>query len=239
MELSPDAPDTCLLTIALEDYFQVGAFGSVIRQGHWERFENRLVNNAEATLALLDRCGVKATFFVCGWVAERYPELVRRVANRGHEIASKGYHYRALRAMSPEEFRDDLARAREALEQACGHRVLGYRTSHRWMGPRDLWALDVLAREGYAYDSSIMPTWRRFAGEPWRRLPHQHHSGSHSIWEFPLPSVSFLGWSLPVAGGNYFRRFRAGAGTTRNRSSFTSAPGRWIPNSPASARPLF
>jgi polysaccharide deacetylase family protein (PEP-CTERM system associated) len=195
-----------LLTVALEDYFQVGAFKHVIRAGHWDRFENRLERNTRTTLELLERFDLHATFFVCGWIAEHFPELVRLVASRGHEIASKGYHYRALRDMSPEEFRDDLARARAALESACGHRIWGFRTSHRWMSPKDLWALDVLAEEGYAYDSSISPTWRRFAGQPWRRLPHQHRFHDAKLWEFPLSSVSCLGWSLPVAGGNYFRQ---------------------------------
>src|SRR5271166_3025912 len=123
--LSPSRRGPDLLTVALEDYFQVGAFQHAIRTRNWARFENRLERNTRATLDLFKRFELRATFFVCGWIAEHFPELVRLVASEGHEVASKGYHYRALRDMSPEEFRDDLARAREAVERASGHRVWG------------------------------------------------------------------------------------------------------------------
>src|SRR5437764_8795959 len=159
-----------LLTVALEDYFQVGAFNRVIQRGQWYRFETRLDRNTDRVLALLDQYHLKATFFVLGWVVDHYPELVRRVAERGHEIASKGYYHRGVRHMTPAEFREDLAHAREALERAAGTRVLGYRLADGWLGPAGLWALDVLAEEGYAYDSSIAPRLREYAGEPWRRL---------------------------------------------------------------------
>ena len=137
-----------LLTIALEDYFQVEAFHNLIPQGQWYRFESRLENNTRKALALLDRFAMRATFFVPGWIGDQYPELVRTVAERGHEIASQGYYHKSVRQMEPAEFRDDLARAREALEKAAGMRVLGYRVAHRWFAARDLWALEVLAKEG-------------------------------------------------------------------------------------------
>ena len=137
-----------LLTIALEDYFQVQAFHNLIPQGQWYRFETRLERNTHKALAMLDRFGIRATFFAPGWIADQYPELVRMVAERGHEIASQGYYHRSVRQMEPSEFRDDLARAREALERAGDTRVLGYRVAHRWFAPCDLWALQVLAEEG-------------------------------------------------------------------------------------------
>ena len=195
-----------LLTIALEDYFQVGAFNRVIQRGQWYRFETRLARNTDHVLALLDQYNLKATFFVLGWVADQYPELVRRVAERGHEIASKGYYHRGVQHMSPAEFREDLLRSREALEKAGGRRVLGFRLADGWFTPADLWALDVLAECGFAYDSSIAPRGRQFADEPFRRFAHQEQTKSGSIWEFPISTARVFGHLVPIAGGNYFRQ---------------------------------
>lgn len=198
-----------LLTIGLEDYYQVGTFNRLIQRGQWYRFETRVTESTEKTLALLDEYGIRATFFVLGWIGDTLPELVREVANRGHEIASKGYYHRNIRHMTPGEFREDLARAREALQNASGQRVLGYRMADGWFGPQDLWALDVLAEEGYDYDSSIAPTFRNFAAEPWRRFAHLHHVGERLLWEFPISTHELLGMSVPIAGGNYLRQFPA------------------------------
>ena len=120
-----------ILTVALEDYYQVGAFNRLIQRGQWYRFERRIEQATNRTLDLLDQFQARATFFVLGWVADTMPELVRAVADRGHEIASKGYYHRNIRQLTPSEFRDDLARARESLEHAGGHRVLGYRVADR------------------------------------------------------------------------------------------------------------
>src|SRR5436305_3579301 len=184
MTQPPVAERRHVLTIALEDYFQVGAFNQLIQRGQWYRFETRLEKNTQRTLDLLDRHGIHATFFVLGWVADHFPELVRRVADRGHEIASKGYYHRHINQMTPGEFRDDLARAREALEKASGTPVRGYRMADGWWRPADLWALDVLAEEGYAYDSSMAARLREFAHEPWRRFLHQQTtSGGWQLME--------------------------------------------------------
>lgn len=210
-----------LLTVALEDYYQVGAFNTLIQRGQWYRFENRLEHSTHRTLDLLDEFGIRATFFVLGWVAEMFPQLVRQVAQRGHEIASKGYYHRSIRSMTPGEFREDLARARDALEKASHSRILGYRVADGWLGPADLWALDVLASEGYQYDSSIAPRFRAFHAEPWRRFVHSHHFADRVLWEFPISSVDLQGWLVPFAGGNYFRQLpqyivrRAAAGWDR------------------------
>ncbi len=206
----PHMPDkTNILTVALEDYYQVGVFNRLIQHGQWYRFETRFEQNAQKTLELLERHQIKATFFVLGWIADEYPEIVRRVAEAGHEVASKGYYHRSIRQMTPAEFREDLARSREALERASGTLVLGYRVAHEWLQPDDLWALDVLIEEGYAYDSSICPTLRHFAHQPWRAFAHQHvhRDGRRRIWEFPLSVWKFLGIDIPIAGGNYFRQF--------------------------------
>jgi polysaccharide deacetylase family protein (PEP-CTERM system associated) len=136
------------------------------------------------------------------------PELVREVVDRGHEVASKGYFHRSIcRFSSPAEFREDLARSREALERASGTPVWGFRIGHRWFSPEDLWALDILAEEGFKYDSSVRPIFRRYAREPWRGLPHLHKHGDREIWEFPLAATGLFGWKLPISGGNYFRQF--------------------------------
>ncbi len=205
----PDSPAEArqhLLTVVLEDYYHVGAFRQLIQREQWYRFEPRLEYGTMRTLELLDEFGVKATFFVLGWVADAMPELVRTVADRGHEIASKGYYHRSIRQVTPGEFREDLSRAREALERASGRRVKGYRVAHGWLTRPDLWALDLLAEEGYEYDSSIGPIGRRFAADPWRRFTHAHPSGDRLLWEFPISSVDIFGWHVPIAGGNYFRQ---------------------------------
>src|SRR4029450_6571879 len=118
-----------LVTIAVEDYFQVGSFNRLIQRGEWYRFEPRGEANPRPALDLLDEFGVRGTFFVLGWIADTMPELIAEIARRGHEVASKGYYHRSMRAMTPGEFREDLARAREALRRASGQRVLGYRAA--------------------------------------------------------------------------------------------------------------
>jgi polysaccharide deacetylase family protein (PEP-CTERM system associated) len=196
-----------LLTIVLEDYFHVAPLKSVVQNERWYRFEARVEDNTRKTLDLLDEFNTTATFFVLGWIADEMPELIREVVSRGHEVASKGYAHRSIDQFDREEFRDDLLRSREALERASGKAVYGYRIAHRWFSPRDLWALEVLAEEGFRYDSSVRALFRRYAGEPWRRAPHLHRTRTGEIWEFPLPAFTIGGWSLPIAGGNYARQF--------------------------------
>jgi polysaccharide deacetylase family protein (PEP-CTERM system associated) len=195
-----------LLTIGLEDYFQVGAFNRLIQKRQWYRFESRLEKNTWKTLDLLDDYKIKATFFVLGWIADQYPDLVREVAERGHEIASKGYYHRSIRQMTPGEFEDDALVSRQALEEASQTRVHGYRVAHEWFTEQDLWALDALARAGYSYDSSLAPRGRQFRGEDWRRFPHQHAHADRTLWEFPITTTKFAGLKVPISGGNYFRQ---------------------------------
>ncbi|MBA3520873.1 MAG: DUF3473 domain-containing protein [Gemmatimonadales bacterium] len=196
-----------ILTVVLEDYYHLSPFKGLIDRALWHRFERRLEIGTLRTLALLDEFGVRATFFVLGWVAETAPELVREVVKRGHEVASKGFDHRSIREMSPALFWEDVHRSREALVRATGQSVLGYRVADRWLGSGDLWALDVLVEAGYRYDSSIKPLFRTFAKEPWRRFIHRHQGRSGSIWEVPVSSAEVMGLHIPVAGGNYFRQF--------------------------------
>ena len=195
-----------LLTVLLEDYFHVGAFNRLIQRGQWYRFETRFEQNTIKALDLLDKYDIKATFFVLGWIADQSPEIVKEVARRGHEIASRGYYHRTIRQMTPTEFREDLQRSREALERASGMKVLGYRAAHRLSAPSDLWALDVLAEEGYAYDSSFVPGLRASRQDPNQRFAHQHFCGDKDVWEFPVSTFKLGGLMVPIAGGNYFRQ---------------------------------
>jgi polysaccharide deacetylase family protein (PEP-CTERM system associated) len=195
-----------ILTVAIEDYFQGATFNRLIPRARWHRFESRLARNTETTLELLDEYRLKATFFALGWVADAVPELIRDVVARGHDIASKGYFHRSIREFSRDEFRDDCARARESLERASGRSIDGYRVAQRWLRPDDLWALDVLAEEGYKFDSSIRPLFRQYTHEPWRRFVHQHHHHDRTILEVPVSTARVMGYDIPIAGANYFRQ---------------------------------
>ncbi|MEQ1883247.1 MAG: polysaccharide deacetylase family protein, partial [Burkholderiales bacterium] len=195
-----------LLTIAVEDYFHVIAFRKLIDASQWYRFERRVERNTRKALDLLDEFGVKATFFTLGCVADEMPEIVREIAARGHEVASKGYYHRTIQEMTPGEFREDLQRSREAIERTTGIRVSGYRIARGHLGPTDLWALDVLAEEGFAYDSSFYPRLRSIAAEPWRRFPFSHSHAGAEIMEFPLATWAWNGWLFPIAGGAYLRQ---------------------------------
>ena len=138
-----------ILTVNLEDYFQAEPLSSVISKKNWDRLERRVEQNTLATLDLLDKYDAKATFFTVGWLADHAGDIVAEVSRRGHEVASKGYFHRGIAQMSPEEFREDAVRSRLALERACGREVRGYRIARGCLSKKDLWALDVLAEEGF------------------------------------------------------------------------------------------
>jgi polysaccharide deacetylase family protein (PEP-CTERM system associated) len=196
-------PRRIVLTVEVEDYFHVGRFDKLIARDRWYRFERRIEQNTRKALELIESFDVRATFFVLGWVAENMPELAREIVARGHEVASMGYDHRTMKDLTPATFREDAVRARAALERATGHHVVGHRVPH-YLGPRDLWVLRDLAEEGFAYDSSVKPIYRRFASEPWRRVAHRNEFGERTLWEFPLSAWHF-GLTLPIAGAGYFR----------------------------------
>jgi polysaccharide deacetylase family protein (PEP-CTERM system associated) len=192
-----------LLTVLVEDYFHVGAFEKLIQQRQWEHFEPRYERNTLKSLDLLDEHNVKATFFVLGWIAEQNPKLVREIAARGHEVASRGFYHRSLHYLTNEEFREDLRKTARALEDACGQKVIGYRSAEKLTFREDSWVLDVLAEEGYVYDASFLPS--RGEDKP-KRFAHQHHTGGKAIWEFPYSTRNLGLGLLPISGGNYFRQ---------------------------------
>jgi polysaccharide deacetylase family protein (PEP-CTERM system associated) len=194
------------MTIDVEDYFQVSAFERVVRRDDWDRMESRVVRNTTRLLDCFDEFRVKATFFTLGWVAERQPALVRDIAGRGHEIASHGYAHRLVYDQTPEEFRDDVRRAKRVLEDLSGQAVLGYRAPSYSITARSLWALDVLIAEGYQYDSSIMPIRHDRYGIPGApRHPHTIDRAGGRIVEAPPATIARGPLTLPVGGGGYFR----------------------------------
>ncbi|MDO9383508.1 MAG: DUF3473 domain-containing protein [Hyphomicrobiaceae bacterium] len=194
-----------LLTINIEDYFQVGPLSSAIPQRFWQRFEKRVERNTLAALDLLDEFDHKAVFFTVGWLADQAPDLLREVVRRGHSVGSKGFFHRPLSQMSLSEFRSDAVRSRRALEKACGDAVVGYRVARGWFGEKDLWALDVLAQEGFQYDSSLLPL-GLFSANPELRGVHQQTGPNGTIWELPISSWKLGPLALPISGGNYVRQ---------------------------------
>lgn len=191
------------MTVLVEDYFHVGAFETLIQQRNWEHFEPRYEQNTLKALDLLDEFDAKATFFVLGWIAEQNPDLVREIATRGHEVASRGYYHRSVRQLSPEEFRIDLDRAASVLSEASGQRIVGHRSAEKLHYGRDNWILDALAEAGYEYDASFMPTRGVEAKE---RVAHTVESKNGRIWEFPYSTRNVGVGLLPISGGNYFRQ---------------------------------
>ncbi|MCA9084350.1 MAG: glycosyltransferase [Planctomycetaceae bacterium] len=195
-----------LLTVNVEDYFQVGAFQQFIRAETWYRFESRLKQNVEQVLELLDTHSTKATFFVLGWTAEKEPELIRAIADAGHEIASRGYLHQPVQNLSREEVRDDFYRAKCVIEDLTGHAVDGFRLSDGWLNKESLWLLDEIAAVGHRYDSSLMPTRRDFGDDPSWRTIRPVETANGPILEIPLSTLPVPGAWMPVAGGNYQRQ---------------------------------
>jgi polysaccharide deacetylase family protein (PEP-CTERM system associated) len=195
-----------ILTILLEDYFQVGAFDHLIREQNWSRFEPRYEQNTLKTLDLLDKNKTKATFFVLGWIAEQSPDLIREIVRRGHEVASRGYNHCPVSRMSPAEFCADVLRTREVLEKAAGQHVFGHRAAEKLNYQTDSWTLDILAQEGFEYDASFLPTWSAVKDARFRRFAHEHRAEDKTIWELPYSTRRFANVLLPISGGNYFRQ---------------------------------
>jgi polysaccharide deacetylase family protein (PEP-CTERM system associated) len=194
------------MTVDVEDFFQVSAFEGHVRREQWDGFESRVCRNTERLLEIFSESGVHGTFFVLGWIAERFPHLVRRIADAGHEIASHGYAHRLVYDTTPAEFAEDLRRARGAIEAACSVPVLGYRAPSYSITRESIWALDVLLAEGFVYDASIFPIHHDRYGIPdGPRHPHAIRRPLGTLWELPGTTVRCAGQNLPTAGGGYFR----------------------------------
>jgi polysaccharide deacetylase family protein (PEP-CTERM system associated) len=193
------------VSVDVEDWFQVGAFENVIARDSWDGLAHRVERNGDAVLALFDQARVKGTFFTLGWVAQRYPALVRRIAEAGHEVASHGWDHRRVFTLSAAEFRADLERARIAIEDACGHSPAGYRAPSFSIDARTPWAHRVLAEEGYAYSSSVAPVRHDHYGWPEApRFAFRPVEGERLI-ELPVTTVEVAGRRLAAGGGGFFR----------------------------------
>ena len=193
------------LSVDVEDWFQVGAFEDVIDRGDWDGLTSRVERNVDEILALFGEAGVRATFFTLGWIAERYPQSIRRIAEAGHEIASHGYDHARVFTLDPGKFAEDIRKTREILEDATGQPVIGYRAPSFSIDPRSLWAFDVLAEQGYKYSSSVAPVVHDHYG--WREAPRfafRPVAGSELI-EIPVTTALLGSRRLAAGGGGFFR----------------------------------
>ncbi len=198
------SPVVNAMSVDVEDYFQVQAFADRVRRADWDGFECRVERNTRRILELFSAGGVKATFFSLGWVAERYPGLIRAIVDGGHELASHGYEHRRVHEQSPEQFRNDVRKTKRLLEDIGGAPVIGYRAASFSIGAQTPWAHDILGEEGYRYSSSIYPIRHDLYGVPDApRFPYR--PGDAHIIEIPMSTVEILGQKRPCSGGGYFR----------------------------------
>jgi len=194
-------------TVDVEDYFQVAALASAIDRSSWPQRESRVERNTAILLELLSEHGIRGTFFVLGWIAERHPSLIRRIAADGHEVACHGFSHQLVYSQSADEFREETTRSKRTLEDLTGQRVLGYRAASFSITRRSMWALDVLIDLGFEYDSSVFPIRHDRYGIPEadpRPAPIAAPSG-RTLIEFPMSAARFAGVAVPVSGGGYFR----------------------------------
>jgi polysaccharide deacetylase family protein (PEP-CTERM system associated) len=194
------------LTIDVEDYFQVSAFEDIVGKDKWSGFDSRVTKNTFLILDILAEYNIQATFFVVGWVAEKYPEIVSRIKNEGHEVGCHSYWHRKVYDLSPEEFREDTKRAKDILEDIIGQRVVGYRAPSYSITQKSLWALDILSELGFEYDSSIFPVLHDNYGIP--DAPRfKYLIQANNLVEYPISTAKLFGGNIPVSGGGYFRLF--------------------------------
>ncbi len=194
------------LTVDVEDYFQVSAFEKNVGFDNWDSYTPRVENNTQKILDLFDTHQVKATFFVLGWVAEKFPDLVKKIDKKGHEIACHSYCHRLIYNLTPAEFKADTLKAKNILEQTIGKKVKGYRAPSYSITKKSLWALDILEELEFEYDSSIFPIHHDRYGLPDApRFKYKHPN--HNLIEYPISTALIFGRKIPVAGGGYFRLF--------------------------------
>jgi len=193
------------MSIDVEDYFQVSAFAPHIRREDWDTLPCRVERNVDLILGLLDETNAKATFFTLGWIAERYPQVVRRIVDNGHELASHGYGHQRASDLTPEQFRADITRAKHILEDLGSVAIRGYRAPSFSINRKNWWAVEELENAGYVYSSSIYPVRHGHYGMPDApRFPHRPN-GEAGILELPPTTVPLMGRNWPAAGGGWFR----------------------------------
>ncbi len=197
------------MTCDVEDYFQVSAFDGIVPRSRWTDVECRIPRNIDKALQLFSDHETQATFFTLGWVAEHYPEVIRRIVSEGHELASHGMSHLRVWSQRPEEFREDAGRARELLENVGGVPVTGYRAASWSIDKRTPWAHEILAEIGYKYSSSVYPVSHDHYGMP-DAPRHPHVFDGSGITEIPPSTARLLGRNIPISGGGYFRLFPLG-----------------------------
>ncbi len=197
------------MTIDVEDYFQVSALAEKIHPEDWDRIPCRVERNTEKLLEIFSEHNVKATFFILGWIGERYPNLVNQIHSEGHEVASHGYSHQLVYNQSQKLFREETKKSKNILEDITCEAVEGYRAASYSITPSSRWALDILCELGFTYDSSLFPVKHDRYGMP-DANPHPHiltTPKGQEITEFSLTSLNLLGYRVPIAGGGYFRLF--------------------------------
>ena len=195
-----------IITVQLQDYFQHKVFETVVDKRQWSRFESRIRRNVDETLLLLDKYDVKATFFSLGWIVERFPEILEEIEKEGHEIACAGFWGADYTAVTQSKFREDIRHGKEALERLTGHKIDGYRSIRRSFSHNDLWMIDLVAEEGFTYDSSVMNKGYCRCKVVNTMYPFVRQARRVSIHEFPHSSAELFGINIPMGGGNFLRQ---------------------------------
>lgn len=211
-----------VLSVDVEEYFHVSAFDGYISRESWSDLPSRVEASVDRLLALMDDHGARATFFTLGWVADRQPDIPRKIVAAGHEIASHGWWHKRVVTLTRDQFRQEVSRSRALLEDLTGERVLGYRAPSFSILPRVEWAYDVLVEEGYLYDSSVFPIRRRDYGNPGANpRPHVVDREGGRLLELPLATTELAGIRFPGAGGAYLRLlpFRVTRRTAREHAA--------------------
>lgn len=195
-----------IMTVDVEDYFQVSAFENIINRDDWDNLECRVKGNTLKIIELFDKYNVKATFFVLAWVAERYPELVREIVDKGHELANHGYDHKRITNMTREQFKEDLTRSKNILEDISGVRIKGYRAPSYSIVTDNLWAHEILAECGFQYSSSVYPVKHDLYGIP--GAPRfKYKTGFKDLIEIPISTIKKFGKNFPCGGGGFFRLY--------------------------------
>jgi polysaccharide deacetylase family protein (PEP-CTERM system associated) len=197
------------MTVDVEDYFHVAALADAIDRSDWDQIAPRVEDNTHRVLEIFAEADIRATFFVLGWVAERYPSLVRQIAEAGHELACHGMSHQLIYRQDRGIFLDETRRAKDVLEDAIGAGIQGYRAASYSITNKSLWALDIIAELGFEYDSSIVPAYHDLYGIPGANVsPYRLElENGLSLMEFPPSTIRIFGRDVPVGGGGYFRIF--------------------------------
>ncbi len=195
------------MTVDVEDYFQVSAFEKQVSKADWDTLPHRVAENTARILDLFAQHQVKATFFTLGWVAERYPQLIQRIVAEGHELASHGYEHIRVTEQSPEQFRADIIKAKQILEDVGGQPIIGYRAASYSIGAQNLWALQILEEEGHQYSSSIYPVKHDLYGMPSAPRFLFTPENTQKLVEIPITTLKILDRNIPCGGGGFFRLY--------------------------------